>query len=598
MFIDISLPIYDQPSMTKKLKIVFTLILLLSFGSKTFAQTSSIEPVTVEEVALLVERIADSLAYYYVDAEVGKQIGVTLKKQHQSGAYNNITAPEKLALRLKEDLQSISGDKHLFVSFTNEHAAVSEAADTDLTEPYGRDTNYGFQELRFLGGNVGYLKISHFSNWNHASEARQKATEMMAALGGSDALIFDVRDNKGGVPYLVSYLVSYLFDDDPVHLTDFYVRFNDSGHSMYTEPLIPGARYPDVPVFILVNKNTASAGEELAFWLKNLGRATVVGENTAGAGFGAMSHRLNERFTVSISSEVEIDPASSQGFEKIGVTPNVAADSEAAFAVTVELATAAAIDFRKGHQDRIELEVAALHRLLELPTESVSQNEITAQVITCSKSGGLTSTEINALGYQYINQPKKAIAILKANTILYPFFPDPFDSYADALAAGKEYHEAMLNYEKAVELAALKQNNNLSLYTENRDAFKRRYESIQAEKDAIEQVLLDYIDGTALGAPLRIQRAFHPDLNLYSIENDSLRVTSGQAYISFFKPGVKASRVGRITSIDFVNDAATATIEVAMPGRGRLYTDYLLLLKINKTWKIIHKSYTFVRVVD
>lgn len=584
--------------MMKKLKIVSTFILLLSFGSKVSAQTSSFEPVTVEEVALLVERIADSLAYFYVDAEVGKQIGATLKKKHLSGAYNNISSPEKLALRLKDDLRSISGDKHLYVSFSNEHTAAPESGATDLTEPFGRDTNYGFQELRFLDGNVGYLKIRHFSNWNHASQARQKASEMMTALGGSDAIIFDVRDNKGGVPYLVSYLVSYLFEGEPVHLADFYVRFNDSGHAMYTEPLVPGERYPDVPVFILVNKNTASAGEELAFWLKNLVRATVVGENTAGAGYGAMSHRLNERFTVSISSEVEIDPISKQGFEKIGVTPNVTADSEAAFNVTVQLATAAAANFRKGNQDRIELELAELHLLLELPPESVSRDEITAQVIACNKSGGLTSTEINTLGYQYINQPKKAIAILKANTILYPFYPDPFDSYADALAAGKEYYEALLNYEKAVELATLKQNNNLPLYIENRDAFKRRYESIQAEKGAIKQVLLDYIDGTALGTPLRIQRAFHPDLNLYSVENDSLRVTSGQAYISFFKPGVKTNRVGRITSIDFVNDAATATIEVAMPGRGRLYTDYLLLLKINNTWKIIHKSYTFVRIVE
>ena len=574
------------------------LTLLLPFGYSAFSQTAPFQPVTDEEVAFLVDRIADSLAYYYVDEEVGKQIGLTLKEKYQAGEYKHIFAPDQLAKQLKADLRSINGDKHLSVSYTGNQDATPASTVPELAEPWGRDTNYGFKELRFLDGNVGYLKISHFSNWNHANQARQKASEMMRALGGSDAFIIDVRDNSGGVPYLVSYLVSYLFEAEPVHLAEFYVRFNDSGHSIYTEPLVPGKRYPNVPVFVLVNNNTASAAEELAFWLKNQGRATVVGENTAGAGYGALLHRLNERFSIYISSEVELDPISKQGFEQTGVTPDVVASSDEAFDVAVQLATESAAGFRSENQDRIDQKLAELYRLLEMPSQSVSPDAITAQVMSCNQAGGLTIDEINSLGYQYIDQPKKAIAILKANTILYPFYPNPFDSYADALAAGKQYHEAMLNYDKAVELATLKPNNNLGLLTENRDSFKRRFESMRAEEEAIKFVLLDYIDGTALGAPSRIERAFHQDLNLYSVDNDSLSVVPGSTYISYFEPGVKANRIGRITSIDVVNDAATATIEVEMPGRGRLYTDYLLLLKVNNAWKIIHKSYTFVPVAN
>lgn len=108
----------------------------------------------------------------------------------------------------------------------------------------------------------------------------------------------------------------------------------------------------------------------------------------------------------------------------------------------------------------------------------------------------------------------------------------------------------------------------------------------------ITQVLTDYIDGTANGDIERIKRAFHPDLNLYSISKDGgLRVQSGKDYIGYFEPGKKVNRIGRIVMLDYENDAATAKVEVVMPSRG-VYVDYFLLLKYADTWKIIHKSYT------
>jgi len=116
----------------------------------------------------------------------------------------------------------------------------------------------------------------------------------------------------------------------------------------------------------------------------------------------------------------------------------------------------------------------------------------------------------------------------------------------------------------------------------------------QSEYQSITETLNDYIEGTAGGDPERVSKAFHSDLNLYSIANDSVRVWAGQDYISRFTPGKKSNRIGRIVSIDYENDAAVAKIEILMPDRKRIYTDYLLLLKYQGMWKIIHKSYTYV----
>lgn len=116
----------------------------------------------------------------------------------------------------------------------------------------------------------------------------------------------------------------------------------------------------------------------------------------------------------------------------------------------------------------------------------------------------------------------------------------------------------------------------------------------QTEIAQIETTLLDYIEGTANGQSERIKRAFHPDLNLYTVSNDSLRIRSGKKYIENFKKGKKNNRIGKIISVDYQKDAAIAKIEIDMPDYKRIYTDYLLLLKINDSWQIIHKTYTYI----
>lgn len=115
----------------------------------------------------------------------------------------------------------------------------------------------------------------------------------------------------------------------------------------------------------------------------------------------------------------------------------------------------------------------------------------------------------------------------------------------------------------------------------------------QSEIEQINSVLYDYIDGTANGEPDLLKRAFDENFNLYFVREDSLQVWSGKQYVANVKPGQKSNRIGKVLSIDFEGNAAVAKIEILMPARKRIYTDYLMLLKVNKQWKIIHKSFTF-----
>ncbi|MFN0036759.1 MAG: nuclear transport factor 2 family protein [Saprospiraceae bacterium] len=118
-------------------------------------------------------------------------------------------------------------------------------------------------------------------------------------------------------------------------------------------------------------------------------------------------------------------------------------------------------------------------------------------------------------------------------------------------------------------------------------------ENSKSEIEQISETLMDYIEGTANGEPDRLRKAFHPDFNLYTVsEGDSLRIRSGEKYISNIKEGEKSNRIGRIILIDYEKDAATAKAEIVVPN-WRIFTDYFLLLKYEGSWKIVHKSYTW-----
>ncbi|MEM9329061.1 MAG: serine hydrolase, partial [Bacteroidota bacterium] len=121
--------------------------------------------------------------------------------------------------------------------------------------------------------------------------------------------------------------------------------------------------------------------------------------------------------------------------------------------------------------------------------------------------------------------------------------------------------------------------------------------SPEPELAGIKATLLDYIEGTAKGQPARLRKAFHPDFNLYTVnDSDSLWIRDGEAYIGYFKEGKSNNRIGRILDIDYEGNAATAKVEITVPG-WRVFTDYFLLLNYLGDWKIVHKSYSWRDIV-
>jgi C-terminal processing protease CtpA/Prc len=157
---------------------------------------------------------------------------------------------------------------------------------------FGRLDNFGIRRVERLDGNVGYLDLRRMPVPANAGPAIAAAMELVA---GTYALIIDMRHNGGGAPDGVVFWCSYLVDDrKPVHFNDIFRADTGETRQFWALPYVPGTRYPDQPVYLLISERTFSGGEDLCYTLQALGRAEVIGHGrraAAGRGRGARRPR-------------------------------------------------------------------------------------------------------------------------------------------------------------------------------------------------------------------------------------------------------------------------------------------------------------------
>jgi hypothetical protein len=119
-------------------------------------------------------------------------------------------------------------------------------------------------------------------------------------------------------------VISHFTGPDTVRALRITNRSTGEALDRWTLATVPGPRRPDVPLYVLTSRGTVSAGEDFAFVLQSLGRATVVGERTAGAGHNNAFIESGHGFVTSISFTRVSDPRTGKEWERVGVRPDVA----------------------------------------------------------------------------------------------------------------------------------------------------------------------------------------------------------------------------------------------------------------------------------
>nr|WP_298793974.1 S41 family peptidase [uncultured Allomuricauda sp.] len=323
------------------MKKIFIPLILLAVG--IFCQSltqNSTDKLSGKEQKEVIDSVTTILEANYIFPEVASKMNDLLHDNYKKGSYKKIDDPIQFAQVLTEDLQSVSKDLHLRVRFDPDgisqmrNAAVSTEDSIAFAKSRlmaRRAGNYGFREVRILDGNIGYLNLTGFSNVDE--EAGAAAQAAMNFLSNADALIIDLRQNGGGSPSMIQLITSYLYDEHPVHLNNFYSRPDDSHSQTWTLPYVPGKRRPDMDVYVLTSGNTFSAAEEFSYNLRNLERATLIGETTGGGAHPGGTQIATERFTVWVPTGRAINPITNTNWEGVGVKPHMEVSANEALQV-------------------------------------------------------------------------------------------------------------------------------------------------------------------------------------------------------------------------------------------------------------------------
>ncbi|MBS1797451.1 MAG: peptidase [Acidobacteria bacterium] len=346
-------------------KLLAVVVLLLA-GLNAFAQTADPKnAVGAAEKAAVVEKIVELLNKNYVFPETARQLEAMLREKMRKNEYQKITDGPEFALRLTNDLQAVSNDRHLRVGYSPNVLPPDEGdlfnPPKDEIERIRREqarANFGVARVEILRGNIGLIRFDYFTNPDWAGEVYTAAMNYVAR---TDALIIDLRYNGGSMhPDAIPFLCSYFFDKS-VHLNDIYWRPTDETHQFWTYAQVPGRRYADKPIYVLTSRRTFSGGEEITYDLKNLKRAVIVGETTGGGANGGGDRRAGDHFTIFVPIGRAISPVTKTNWEGTGVAPDVEVVSgkalyTAQLAALAEIRKKAALDDDRQWLDAVRTE--------------------------------------------------------------------------------------------------------------------------------------------------------------------------------------------------------------------------------------------------
>jgi carboxyl-terminal processing protease len=168
---------------------------------------------------------------------------------------------------------------------------------------------------KMLDNNVGYISISLFGE-RTGQELRTALDEVKGKQ--AKGLILDLRNNPGGL-LDTAVDVAGQFVGRQVILHE---RKKDGSEKTYSGQ--SGAIAPNVPLVILVNKNTASASEIVSGALRDVQHSPLIGEKTYGKGSVQLVYDLSDGSSLHVTVAQWYTPDNHQ-IQGQGLTPDIEA---------------------------------------------------------------------------------------------------------------------------------------------------------------------------------------------------------------------------------------------------------------------------------
>ncbi|HRR77979.1 MAG: PDZ domain-containing protein [Ruminococcus sp.] len=268
-------------------------------------------------------------------SDAGEVIGLGLFLAEDDSGYIRIdkvlddSPAAEAQLQAGDVITSVSGVDVVATGFDEAMEAIngSEGTNVELVVRHnGIDTSYSFTRRSIelvtvtgtlVDGYIGYIRIDSFKQ--NTPEQFVDVLQRMIS-NGAEALIFDVRDNNGGIMDALQDCLDPLLPEGVIATAEY-----KDGH---TETVIYSDDSKiDLPAVVLVNKNTSSEAELFAVSLRDYSNAKLVGTKTKGKGVMQSVTEFENGGAVKLTV-AEISNEVSGSFNGSGITPEVQLEND------------------------------------------------------------------------------------------------------------------------------------------------------------------------------------------------------------------------------------------------------------------------------
>ena len=308
------------------------------------------EPLADGEGRAVAEKLAVKLEQNFVYADQAKRYATMLRSNASAGRYDKGNRIE-LAEMMAGDLQAVAKDGHLQVQVAEPDEGGPGAGPIRIPKNWPPL----IQSAKWLAQGIAYIRFTAFMSTDEEVAAVRK---FMADHKDAKTIIFDLRNHHGGRLGEMDEIFPYLFaEKTPLVTLEMPISTFDREGSPFGEAptleLAKGDTYARVThhalpneveslrnaqVYLLVSNRTASAGEHFSLAFKSTGRATLIGEATAGANHFGGPEPVGDHFSAFIPIGRTFDIKTGKDWEGTGVAPDIEVDPKLALVVALEKA--------------------------------------------------------------------------------------------------------------------------------------------------------------------------------------------------------------------------------------------------------------------
>lgn len=313
-------------------------------------------PVTPAEARETAAEFARLLEENYLNPRTAERYSAAIRAASARGDYDQAGTASALAQMLTRDVQAVAPDAHLRVMVVGGEGVppplrmmMRRAGGEDSVQPMEPGPGRPIEVARWIAPGIAFVRFTSFESEPATVAA---ALKFMRDHADATTVIFDLRTHRGGGGAEMEAMFPYLFAEETA-LMRFEIRESVAHRrqgtpagtrrsvagpadvvteEQYVRPHRSEKRLFDARIFVLTSPRTASAAEHFALALKSPGRATLIGEVTAGAGNFAYNgpRPVGKRFTAFIPVGRTYDPRGGRGWEGTGIAPDIAVPAERA----------------------------------------------------------------------------------------------------------------------------------------------------------------------------------------------------------------------------------------------------------------------------